>query len=234
MDSYTGGNIRIRTTTLPNSYNDWLFSSDGVLSIPVTGDIKRNGVSVLGSGSSFSGSYTDLTNKPVIPSDINQLSDVNGLLNSGSGIGASNWGDINFNGGDDFEATGSDSEDYGSSELITAGGEFGRDDGSEIVGQQGPAGPKGDTGEQGPVGEQGPAGPKGDTGEQGPKGNKGATGERGPQGEPGISVLDGGGSYAPGDETKWASPAPTTIAEALDRIAAKIANLSDQGYTQKP
>ena len=68
MDSYTGGNIRIRTTTLPNTYRDWLFSSDGVLSIPLGGDIKQNGVSVLGGGgSSFSGSYNDLTDKPTAP-----------------------------------------------------------------------------------------------------------------------------------------------------------------------
>jgi hypothetical protein len=94
MDSYSGGNIRIRTTTLPNTYNDWLYSSDGVLSIPTGGDIKRNGVSVLNSFSGsytdltnkptlFSGSYNDLTSKPTIPSDINQLSDTNGLLGSG-------------------------------------------------------------------------------------------------------------------------------------------------------
>ena len=58
MDSYTGGNIRIRTTTLPNTYNDWLFDSTGVLSIPVGGDIKRNGVSVLGGGSDLTGYAT--------------------------------------------------------------------------------------------------------------------------------------------------------------------------------
>ena len=52
-------------------------------------------------------------------------------------------------------------------------------------------------------------------------------------------VIDGGefvfsGSYTPGDATSWTSPAPTTIDQALDRLAAKIAHLSDQGYTQKP
>lgn len=53
-----------------------------------------------------------------------------------------------------------------------------------VVGPQGPAGAKGDTGETGP---QGPAGPKGDTG------------ETGPQGEPGISPtfsIEGGNLYA--------------------------------------
>ena len=34
MDSYTGGNIRIRTTTLPNTYKDWLFESNGALTLP--------------------------------------------------------------------------------------------------------------------------------------------------------------------------------------------------------
>jgi len=33
----------------------------------------------------FSGSYTDLTNKPTIPTDINQLTDVSGLLGQGGG-----------------------------------------------------------------------------------------------------------------------------------------------------
>jgi hypothetical protein len=31
------------------------------------------------------------------------------------------------------------------------------------------------------------------------------------------------GSYTPGDSSDWAAPAPTTIAEALDRIAAAVA-----------
>lgn len=36
MDSYTGGNIRIRTTTLPNTYKDWLFESNGALTLPTS------------------------------------------------------------------------------------------------------------------------------------------------------------------------------------------------------
>ena len=165
MDSYNGKNIRIRTTPVGTSnYKDWLFDSNGILSIPTGGDIKRNGVSVLGGGSSFSGSYndltdkpiipnltgyatenfvitqgyltsigiisyndlsnkptlfsgsyTDLTNKPTIPSDINQLNDIDGLLNAGSGSGASNWGSINFNGGD-FDTA--ESDNYDNSEYI--------------------------------------------------------------------------------------------------------------------
>jgi hypothetical protein len=95
MDAYNGKSIRIRTNPYgENNYKDWIFDSAGVLSIPTGGDIKRNGVSVLNSFSGsytdltnkptlFSGSYTDLTDKPTIPSDINQLSDTNGLLGSG-------------------------------------------------------------------------------------------------------------------------------------------------------
>jgi hypothetical protein len=47
----------------------------------------------------------------------------------------------------------------------------------------------------------------------------------------GTSVMGGSGSYAPAVPTNWASPAPTTIAEALDRMAAKLAYLDNQGYT---
>ena len=56
-----------------------------------------------------------------------------------------------------------------------------------VVGEQGPAGPKGDTG------AQGPAGPKGATGGQGP------AGPTGPKGDPGISPtfsIEGGNLYA--------------------------------------
>jgi hypothetical protein len=41
----------------------------------------------------------------------------------------------------------------------------------------------------------------------------------------GTSVMGGSGSYAPAVPANWASPAPTTIAEALDRIAAKLGTL---------
>ena len=34
LDSYNGKNIRIRTTTLPSTYKDWLFGSNGGLTFP--------------------------------------------------------------------------------------------------------------------------------------------------------------------------------------------------------
>ena len=66
-----------------------------------------------------------------------------------------------------------------------------------LSGEQGPAGPQGETGAQGPQGEAGPQGPEGaqgpqgepgpqgDPGPQGPKGDTGATGSTGPQGPKG-------------------------------------------------
>ena len=42
---------------------------------------------ITGKPTLFSGSYTDLTNKPTIPTDINQLTDVSGLLEGGGGGG---------------------------------------------------------------------------------------------------------------------------------------------------
>lgn len=48
----------------------------------IVGDnINVSEVGVISIPSLFSGSYLDLTNKPTIPSDINQLADIDGLLN---------------------------------------------------------------------------------------------------------------------------------------------------------
>jgi len=42
----------------------------------------------------------------------------------------------------------------------------------------------------------------------------------------GASVLGGSGSYTPADATSWATPAPTTIGEALDRLAVLMKTLN--------
>jgi len=39
LDTYNGKNIRIRTTTLPSTYKDWLFGADGSLTLPTNGNI---------------------------------------------------------------------------------------------------------------------------------------------------------------------------------------------------
>ena len=73
------------------------------------------------------------------------------------------------------------------------GEEMAKVDLGQVVGPQGPAGAKGDTGAHGP---------KGDTGAQGPQGlagAKGATGAQGPAGKDGISPtfsIEGGHLYA--------------------------------------
>jgi hypothetical protein len=41
-------------------------------------------------------------------------------------------------------------------------------------------------------------------------------------------------SYTPADATSWAAPAPTTVSEALDRLAAKLAEIAIQTNIQKP
>ena len=53
------------------------------------------------------------------------------------------------------------------------------------TGESGPAGPKGDTGTTGPKGDAGPAGRKGDTGDTGSTGPQGEAGPAGPKGDPG-------------------------------------------------
>lgn len=72
----------------------------------------------------------------------------------------------------------------------------------QVVGPQGPAGAKGDTGARGPQGlkgDTGPQGPKGATGpvgDTGPQGPKGATGPRGPAGISPTFSIEGGHLYA--------------------------------------
>lgn len=60
------GEIRIKSGTIGSNY-EWHFTSDKKIKLPAGGDIvDSTGASVLG-GSSFSGSYNDLTDKPTIP-----------------------------------------------------------------------------------------------------------------------------------------------------------------------
>jgi collagen triple helix repeat protein len=72
------------------------------------------------------------------------------------------------------------------------------------TGEQGPAGPKGDTGAKGPAG---PPGAKGDAGPQGPPGVAGERGPAGPAGPPGATTCPTGSTFgklvinAPGGHT---------------------------------
>ena len=95
--------------------------------------------------------------------------------------------------------------------------------------QEGPQGPKGDTGETGPqgpkgdTGETGPQGPKGDTGETGPQGPKGDTGETGPQGPKGDTGETGPQGPAGEGLTGEASPMEAlTGTEEIDAVRTKV------------
>lgn len=60
----------------------WEFDASGNLTLPSGGDILNStGTSVL-----FNGDYTNLTNKPTIPTDISNLTDTTNLLGAGGGI----------------------------------------------------------------------------------------------------------------------------------------------------
>lgn len=71
------------------------------------------------------------------------------------------------------------------------------------------AGPTGPTGPQGDIGPTGPSG--------GPTGATGATGATGPTGPIGSAT-----TYTPTTALDWDSPQPTTIAAALDQLAARV------------
>lgn len=81
-------------------------------------------------------------------------------------------------------------------------------------GPTGPTGPTGATGATGPTGPTGATGPTGPTGGTGPTGPTGATGATGPAGAT--------GAYVVANDSDWADPNPTTIAEALDRLAQAV------------
>ena len=158
----------------------------------------------------FSGSYADLTNKPVIPTDISQLTDTQGLLGSGgSGSGTTfiqNPYAFNIAGDDSslIEITNGNTVQFKGVNITvttTADG---------IVTFTGPAAIQGDTGPAGADGADGDdgasayevavsngfsgselewlaslIGPQGEPGIQGDKGDKGDTGDQGLQGDKG-------------------------------------------------
>lgn len=61
------GEVRIKSGQIGANY-EWHFTTDKKIKLPAGGDIvDSTGASVLGGGSSFSGSYNDLTDKPTLP-----------------------------------------------------------------------------------------------------------------------------------------------------------------------
>lgn len=77
------GEVRIKSGQIGANY-EWHFTTDKKIKLPAGGDIvDSTGASVLGGGSSFSGSYDDLTDKPTIPADVSDLTDTTNLLGGG-------------------------------------------------------------------------------------------------------------------------------------------------------
>ena len=127
----------------------WQLGTDGVLTIPTTGDIKRNGVSVLGGGATGATGHVGAT----------------GIQGSTGHVGATGEKGATGSTGP-VGATGFD----GATGHVGATGE---------KGATGSTGPVGATGFDGATGEMGATGQQGDTGSTGYKGTTGATGPQG-------------------------------------------------------
>ena len=135
----------------------WRFGTDGILNLPSgVGDIKRDGVTVLGVGT------------------------VSSLNNNGYTVALNSQGHLDLPGGG-YLVFG----DGTTQTTAVLKGDPGIQGIQGIQGPQGIQGLIGNTGTQGiqgPQGDSGIQGPKGDQGIQGPQGSKGQTGDTGPQG----------------------------------------------------
>jgi hypothetical protein len=96
---------------------------------------------------------------------------------------------------------------------------------AQLFGPTGPTGPASTVaGPTGPMGSTGPTGPAGfgDTGPTGPTGSQGPTGPIGPAGDTGA---DGDATiYTPDEPLNW-DIEPSTIAAALNELAARVRTL---------
>jgi hypothetical protein len=161
----------------------WEFTNDGAVYTPL-----------------FSGSYSDLTNKPQIPSSLTDLNITDG--SAGQLLTTNGSGSFSFT---SVEGLKGDKGDIG-----PAG-----DKGDK--GDIGPAGDKGDKGDIGPAGIDGAPGDKGDIGPagfDGIDGADGAPGDKGQKGEPGTG--EGGG----GTSLNWVVVSSSYSAEAGNALFA--------------
>ena len=129
-----------------------------------------------------SGSYDDLTGKPIIPTRTSQLSNDSDFVDSA--FVSRKIADASLSGGE-VDLSGYVTKGVGNASQI----QFADGQTFQAKLEAGTLkGEKGDRGEQGPQGIQGlkgDKGDKGDPGEQGPKGIEGPTGEQGPKGDKG-------------------------------------------------
>jgi collagen type VII alpha len=89
----------------------------------------------------------------------------------------------------------------------------------------GVTGATGPTGDMGVTGATGATGSTGDAGATGPTGDAGVTGATGPTGDAGVTGATGPtgpDAYTPAVGADWVDADPTTMASAIDRIAAAI------------
>jgi hypothetical protein len=211
------GNILIAVGNNATTVNYWLFDNTGNLTLPAGGDIKDStGTSVLGGG--FSGVYADLTSKPTLfDGDYNSLTNkptYRIAVPTGSGPGGNLQADslalAGLNPTENIPST------YGG-DLILQGGVGGANNDlyGEVRIKSGTIGANYEWHFTTDKKIKLPAG--GDI-----------------VNSTGTSVMGGSGSYAPAVPANWASPAPTTIAEALDRLAAQADYMYTQGFQRRP
>ena len=132
-----------------------------------------------------SGSYNDLTDKPIIPTRTSQLSNDSDFVDSA--FVSRKIADASLSGGE-VDLSGYVTKETGNANQITfADGQTfqAKLDNGTLKGE------KGDTGEQGIQGERGLQGERGEQGLKGAKGDKGDPGEQGPQGIQGPQGLQG-------------------------------------------
>ena len=96
MDSYNGKNIRIRTTTLPSTYRNWLFGADGSLTFPDGTTTTGKSITVpvdqsLTVNTSYSMGPGGATTFKISPEHI-KLPTGNGVIFSGTETAANSWG----------------------------------------------------------------------------------------------------------------------------------------------
>ena len=159
-----------------------------------------------------SGSYNDLTDKPIIPARTSQLDNDSDFVDSA--FVSRKIADASLSGGE-VDLSGYVTKEIGNASQITFA------DGQTFQAKLNAGtlkGEKGDTGEQGPQGIQGIPGEKGEKGDKGDTGAQGLQGEQGPQGIQGEKG-DKGDTGADGQTPNITIGTVTTLAAGSSATA---------------